>query len=161
MRIGAVAAGACLAVAAVSCSAGDDDRGGGAVPPAEVSESTASVNDEPTVTQSPPGTLPDDGDPHVVGVVVTGEGSGSYSFDVTISSPYDGPDRYADAWRVVGADGEVHGIRELAHDHAAEQPFTRSLGGVDVPAGTAVVWVEARDLVGGWTGELFEVQLDV
>lgn len=47
----------------------------------------------------------------------------------TTSSPYDSPDRYADAFRVLAPDGTVLGVRELLHDHANEQPLTRSLSG--------------------------------
>jgi hypothetical protein len=43
--------------------------------------------------------------PDVVGVAVTDNGDGTYRFDVTISSPYDSNDQYADAWRVLGPDG--------------------------------------------------------
>ncbi|MGH3927918.1 MAG: hypothetical protein ACRDTT_34495, partial [Pseudonocardiaceae bacterium] len=89
--------------------------------------------------------------PDVVGVQVSAEGE-EYAFDVTISSPYDSPQRYADAFRVRSADGTVHGVRELGHDHAAEQPFTRTLSGVRLPPGTAEVVVEARDLQHGWGG---------
>jgi len=93
--------------------------------------------------------------PDVLAVEVS-ESEGRYRFDVTISSPYETADRYADAWRVVGADGTVYGIRELLHDHAGEQPFTRSLDGVEIPAGTTVV-VEGRDQVNGWGGSTVEV----
>ena len=79
-------------------------------------------------------------------------GSDGFQFDVTISSPYDSPSRYADAWRIVGPDGAVLGERLLTHDHAAEQPFTRSLAGVEIPYGVAEVTVQARDLVNGWGG---------
>jgi hypothetical protein len=72
--------------------------------------------------------------PEVVDASATPEAGGTYRFDVTISSPYDRPERYADAWRVIGPDGTVLGVRELAHDHAAEQPFTRSLSGVEIQA---------------------------
>ena len=97
--------------------------------------------------------------PDVIDVTVTEEPGGTYRFDVTISSPYDTPERYADAWRVITPDGEQLGIRELLHDHAAEQPFTRSLGGVEIPDGVSTVVVEARDLVNGWGGATVEVEV--
>lgn len=96
--------------------------------------------------------------PDVIGVEVTA-GAESHSFDVTISSPYDTPERYADAFRVVGDDGTVYGIRELLHDHANEQPFTRSLGGVEIPDTVETVTIEGRDQVYGWGGETIEVDL--
>jgi hypothetical protein len=52
-----------------------------------------------------------------------------WRLSATISSPYDSPERYADAFRVLTPAGEQLGVRELLHDHAGEQPFTRSLEG--------------------------------
>ena len=78
---------------------------------------------------------------------------------VTISSPYDTPERYADAWRVLGPDGEEYGIRVLAHDHAAEQPFTRSQGGIVIPDEVDVVTVQGRDLANGWGGATLDYEL--
>ena len=74
---------------------------------------------------------------------------GLWTFSATLSSPYDTPQRYADAWRVVGPDGEVYGIRELAHDHANEQPFTRSQSGIEIPDDVSVVTIEGRDQLSG------------
>src|SRR5687768_11093078 len=52
---------------------------------------------------------------------------------------------YADGWRVVAEDGHVLGTRELLHPHQNEQPFTRSLGGIAIPPGLDIVYVEAHD----------------
>ena len=147
-----------LTAAACGSDSGSDDVSASEAdePPADTS---GDGSDTTGVTEDAPGEGVV-GVPTVVGVSVTADGGDAYSFDVTISSPYDGPDQYADAWRVVGADGEVYGVRELTHHHAGEQPFTRSLSGVAIPAGTTTVWAEARDLVDGWTGELFEVSLE-
>ena len=95
--------------------------------------------------------------PDVVDVEVTEESEGTYRFDVTLSSPYDTPERYADAWRVKGADGTVYGVRELLHDHANEQPFTRSLDGVEIPGDVDEVTIEGRDLENGWGGETMKI----
>jgi hypothetical protein len=97
--------------------------------------------------------------PDVVGVEVTANQDGSFRFSVTLSSPYDTPERYADAWRVRDEDGTVYGIRELVHDHATEQPFTRSLDGVEIPPGVTSVVVEGRDQVSGWGGAVVIVNL--
>jgi hypothetical protein len=82
-----------------------------------------------------------------------------WSFDVTVSSPYDSADRYADAWRIVGPDGTVYGTRELAHDHAAEQPFTRTIQAVEIADDVDVVTIEGRDQANGWGGGTFELTL--
>jgi hypothetical protein len=97
--------------------------------------------------------------PDVVAAKVTPRGGERFDFDVTVSSPYDTPQRYADAFRVVGAKGEVYGERKLLHDHAGEQPFTRDLYGVAIPAGVRSVVVEARDQRHGYGGRKLEVAL--
>ncbi len=97
--------------------------------------------------------------PDVVGVTARASGADSFDFDATISSPYDSPRRYADAFRVMGRDGRVFGERRLWHDHASEQPFTRDLYGVSIPPGVGVVVVQARDQKYGYGGKTFELAL--
>lgn len=82
-----------------------------------------------------------------------------FSFEVTISSPYDSAARYADGWRILGPNGEVYAEHGLAHDHAGEQPFTRTQRGVEIPAGVTEVVVEARDLVNGYGGGTVMIEL--
>ena len=94
-------------------------------------------------------------DPVVENVTVNGD-----RFDVTLSHPDTGWDHYADGWEVLDADGNSLGLRVLVHPHVAEQPFTRSLSGVSVPAGASVVYVRARCNVDGWADALFEVKLE-
>lgn len=84
---------------------------------------------------------------------------GAWSFDVSVRHDDTGWDHYADAWRVVGPDGTVYGTRTLLHPHVGEQPFTRSLSGVAIPAGVTSVTVEAHDSVHGWGGAAIEVTL--
>jgi len=98
------------------------------------------------------------GQADVVGATAVRSGA-SWRFDVTVAHADEGWDHYADAWRVVGPDGTVYGTRELAHPHVNEQPFTRSLSGVVIPAGVSRVSVEARDSVHGWGGATVEVDL--
>jgi hypothetical protein len=97
--------------------------------------------------------------PDIVDVAVTAQGD-TFEFDVTVSSPYDTPERYADAWRIVAPDGTELGVRELTHDHASEQPFTRSLTGVVIPPDVTEVTVEGRDLVNGWGGTTMTVTIE-
>jgi hypothetical protein len=49
----------------------------------------------------------------LVKVRAAGRVTGSFDFDVTISSPYDTPQRYADAFRAMGKDGHVFGEHVL------------------------------------------------
>lgn len=97
--------------------------------------------------------------PDVLGATATETAEGVWTFSVTLSSPYDSPERYADAWRVVGPDGAVYGERILGHDHASEQPFTRSQSGIAVPDAVATVTLQGRDQVSGWGGATFELDL--
>ena len=136
----------------------------GATAVAACGDDDAASGPEPTPTSTPtPTSVGSSGDeqlfPDILDVVVTPEGD-TFRFDVTVSSPYDTPERYADAWRIVAPDGTELGVRELAHDHAAEQPFTRSLTDVEVPPGVTTVTVEGRDQVNGWGGATVTVTIE-
>ena len=96
--------------------------------------------------------------PDVVGASLQTVGDGRVTVSATLCSAYDTPERYADAWRVLTPSGEVLGVRELLHDHAGEQPFTRSLSdAVTVPDGVTTLVIEGRDKVNGWGGATVEV----
>ncbi|HHX45795.1 MAG TPA: hypothetical protein GX718_00245 [Brevibacterium sp.] len=71
---------------------------------------------------------------------------------VTVSSPYDTPERYADGWRVLTPDGDVLAEHTLHHDHQNEQPFTRSHGPFAIPDDVTEVVIEGRDQVNGYGG---------
>jgi hypothetical protein len=109
-------------------------------------------DDAGPATTAPACATPGDRYPTIEAVEVRPAGDGTVDLAVTVSSPYDSPDRYADGWRVLGPDDEVLGVHELAHDHAAEQPFTRVQRGVTVPEGVAEVTVEGRDQCFGYGG---------
>jgi hypothetical protein len=96
----------------------------------------------------------------VIDVVAEQESAGVFAFTVTISSPYDTPDRYADRWRVVGPDATVYGEHTLTHDHANEHPFTRVQRGVVIPPGVDEVTVEGRDIAYGYGGATVTVSID-
>ena len=93
--------------------------------------------------------------PDVTAVEIVQDGQ-TFTVDVTISSPYDSPERYADGWRVLDEEGEVLGEMELAHDHASEQPFTRSQTGLEIPEDVTTVTVEGRDSENGYGGATVE-----
>ena len=97
--------------------------------------------------------------PDIVDVEVMPSGENRFDFDVTVSSPYDSAERYADAFRVMSRDEEVFGVRELLHDHANEQPFTRRLSGVEIPPEVNDVIVQGRDQKHGYGGETVQVEL--
>lgn len=99
------------------------------------------------------------GEADVIAVEAWKEGVDRYSFAVTVRHADEGWKHYADAWDVVAPDGTVLGTRTLYHPHVDEQPFTRSLSGVAVPAGTTEVIVRAHDKVHGHGGKDFRVKL--
>lgn len=74
----------------------------------------------------------------------------TWKVEVTLAHPDTGWGHYADGWRVEDASGTVLGLRELLHPHVDEQPFLRSLSGVEIPAGTEQVFIRTRCSVDGW-----------
>lgn len=100
------------------------------------------------------------GEADVVKVVARKGGQGSYSFDVTVRHADTGWKHYADKWEVLSPDGKtVLGVRTLYHPHEDEQPFTRSLSGVRIPAKFDEVTVRAHDSVHGFGGATKRVKL--
>lgn len=97
--------------------------------------------------------------PDILSAELSGPDGTEYDIAITVSSPYDSPDRYADGWRVLDEDGNVLAEHELAHDHANEQPFTRSRGPFVIPEGVAKITVEGHDQEHGYGGET--VTIDV
>ena len=97
--------------------------------------------------------------PDVVSAKVTPRGGNRFDFDVTVSSPYDTPQRYCDAFKVMDAKGKLLGERVLWHDHQTEQPFTRDLHGVLIPADLKRVTIQGRDQKHGYGGKSIEVAL--
>ena len=99
-------------------------------------------------------------DPAVIEAVKGTKSGDSWRFDVTLSHPDTGWDDYADGWRVLDMEGNVLGTRVLHHPHVNEQPFTRSLSGVEIPASLDQVQLESKDSLGGWGGERVTLDLD-
>lgn len=75
-----------------------------------------------------------------------------WQFDVELRHPDEGWDHYADRWEVLGPGGELLGTRVLLHPHVEEQPFTRSLRDLSVPAAVTAVTIRARCSVDGYEG---------
>ena len=83
----------------------------------------------------------------------------TYAFDVTVKHDDAGWKHYADRWHVLAPDGKILGTRVLYHPHVEEQPFTRSLSGVQIPSHIRQVIVQAHDKVHGWTEGTVAVEL--
>ena len=101
----------------------------------------------------------DAGQADVVAVEAIPENWNIWRFTVTVRHDDEGWDHYADQWDVVGPDGTVYGSRVLAHPHENEQPFTRSLSGVEIPEGVTHVTIRARDSVHGYGGAEMTIRL--
>jgi len=99
------------------------------------------------------------GEADVVDVKVRRNSTGTYDFDVTVRSVDKGWNHYADAFEVLGPDGKVLGRRILYHPHETEQPFTRDLYGVRIPASVTHVTVRARHKPKGYDGETLRIAL--
>ena len=99
------------------------------------------------------------GEADVIRAKVEKGSNGTYDFDVTIRSNDRGWDYYCDRFEVLGPDGKVLGVRTLYHPHETEQPFTRELYGVRIPAGLNKVTIRARHKPRGYDGKTLTVTL--
>lgn len=99
------------------------------------------------------------GEADVVGVEAKADSGGTWRFDVAVAHGDTGWDHYADKWDVIAPDGKVLGTRVLLHPHEAEQPFTRSLGGIFIPPDVTAVTVRAHDSVHEYGGREMTVPL--
>ena len=84
------------------------------------------------------GEAPKDARADVVAVKARGQ-SGAYQFAVTLRSPDESCEQYANWWEVVREDGSLAYRRILRHSHPTEQPFTRPGGPVPVKRDEVVV----------------------
>lgn len=90
---------------------------------------------------------------------LSNSGADRWSVRVTLEHEDTGWKHYADQWRIVDSNGKVLGKRVLHHPHVEEQPFTRSLSNVQIPAQTQVIFIEARDNVHGWSSQRLKVEM--
>lgn len=97
--------------------------------------------------------------PAVAGVEITPDGENVYDVALTISSPYDSPERYADGWKVETLDGRLLGEKKLLHDHADEQPFTRVLEDVKIGPEINRIVIQAHDSQNGYGGPKLTIML--
>ena len=99
------------------------------------------------------------GEADVADVNISQSSSGDYSFDVTVKHADTGWKHYADAWEVLDSNGNILARRVLVHPHVNEQPFTRSLSGVNIPAELTTVTIRAHDSVHKYGGKEMTVKV--
>lgn len=121
-------------------------------------DTRTSITQAPTVAST---SAPDsDACASVIDAEIEPEGDGVYRVSATVESQETGWDKYADRWEVRNpATGAVLGERLLAHPHVEEQPFTRSLGGVSIPADVTTVDIAAHDSVLGFCGTVLAAEV--
>ncbi|MES9900196.1 MAG: hypothetical protein ABW148_14410 [Sedimenticola sp.] len=86
-------------------------------------------------------------------------GRHSYRFDVTVRHADSGWSHYADRWEILGPEDKVLAVRVLHHPHVDEQPFTRSLGSIKLPANLTWVRARAHDKRHGYGGRRVTISL--
>lgn len=99
------------------------------------------------------------GEADVIDVEVKKIADNTYQFSVTVLHADEGWEHYADKWEILSTDNQVLGTRTLLHPHVDEQPFTRSLSGVKIPAGITEVMIRAHDSVHEYGGKVIQVTL--
>jgi hypothetical protein len=83
------------------------------------------------------------GEADVTNAKATRSADGTYRIEATIKSKDTGWDYYAERFEVIALDGKIIGTRVLLHPHEEEQPFTRDVDGVKLPAGVVEVRIRA------------------
>lgn len=89
------------------------------------------------------------GEASVLDATAQAVAGGTYAISATVNHVDEGWTHYADKWEVLTPDGRVIATRTLYHPHVDEQPFTRSLGRVEVPIGVTEVTIRANCSVHG------------
>ena len=99
------------------------------------------------------------GEADVIEVNVKKNNKNSYNFSVTVFHKDAGWKHYANKWEIIGANGTILGTRILHHPHVNEQPFTRSLSSVVIPARVKTVIIRAHDSVHDYGGKVISLKL--
>lgn len=95
-------------------------------------------------------------------VSATRSTNSTWSFSVTIRHGDEGWNHYADLWVITDPEtGDVLGERILAHPHVNEQPFIRSLSGVELPEGQRFLEFSAKCTRHGFEGRRIIVDLEI
>ncbi len=82
-----------------------------------------------------------------------------FNISVTLEHSDEGWEHFANAWRIYSPEGELIGERVLHHPHVDEQPFTRTLLGLSIPAELSEVLVVAVCSKTGESKQSYKVKL--
>ncbi len=96
------------------------------------------------------------GEADVVDVTIQSLGNGKFRINATLRHADTGWDHYADRWDVLDEQGNVIGVRDLAHPHVNEQPFTRSVT-VTIASTIKTITIRANDSVHELGGATFDM----
>ena len=99
------------------------------------------------------------GEADVVDVKAVHKKNGTYQFKVTVKHDDESWDHFANKWEVLSEDGTILATRVLHHPHINEQPFTRSMSGIEIPQDQQFVLVRAHDSQHEYGGKVFKVDL--
>jgi hypothetical protein len=99
------------------------------------------------------------GEADVVHVTVKMNSKNSYDFSATVHHKDTGWDHYANKWEIIDEKGTILGTRILHHPHVNEQPFTRSLSDVRIPASISKVTIRGHDSIHEYGGKVINVEL--
>lgn len=99
------------------------------------------------------------GEADVLDVQVMVSEDTTYTFDVTLSHSDTGWEHYANKWEILDENYQIIGTRILHHPHVDEQPFTRSLSGVEISQDTREITIRAHDSVHEYGGKVIRVRL--
>jgi len=96
----------------------------------------------------------------VVGATAQKNYGDTWTISVTVKHNDQGWEHYADKWIVVNPlTKEILAERVLTHPHDTEQPFTRSLSGINIPSELTYVEIWAKCNLHGYKGKRFILEL--
>ncbi len=99
------------------------------------------------------------GEADVIEVKMDKKSNNSFSFAVTVLHSDTGWKHFANKWEVIDETGIVLGTRILHHPHTEEQPFSRNLSGVIIPAHIKTLTIRAHDSVHKYGGKVVKIEL--
>ena len=98
------------------------------------------------------------GTPNIVSASAQKRVNNTYDFTVVVRHDDDNRKHWVNRWDILTPNRTLIKSRVFLHGHPHEQPFTRQLKKVMVPAGAGFVYIRAHDLAHGF-GPVVKVNL--